>query len=694
MNIVTDYPAWFFIFCVILGVAYSAILYYKDKKHEFSPTLVKVMASLRFISIFLISFLLLSPLIKSVTHNSEKPIIIVAQDNSQSIIINKDSSFYKKEYKESLVKLMNELSSKYEVRNFNFDDKVTEGFKFDYKGKQTDISGLFDDMITRYSNRNVGAIILATDGIYNKGINPLYSTQKIKSPVYTIALGDTTIHKDLLIQKANYNRIVYLGSSFPIEIIVNGNKAKGLSSKLKVTKDGKELFNKNINFTNEQYTETVNVMLEAKESGLQHYRVSITPINDEITLSNNTKDIFIEVLDSRQKILILSNTPHPDISAIKQTLESNRNYEIEDYLLSDFNKPISNYNLVILHQLPAINNNAFSRIIADIQKNSIPTLFILGSQSNYNQLNSINTGVNITVKNQNSNEVVPSLANEFSFFTLSEETKKVLNNFPPLLCAYGDYKMSASSEIMMYQKIGGVATKLPLILFNQNQTSKYAVITGEGLWRWKLSNYAQKNNHEAFDEIFTKLIQYLSVKIDKSLFRVNNNHVFTDNQAVEFDAEVYNDSYELINDADVNIEITNENAKKFPFVFSKTSKSYHLNAGVFPPCDYKYEAKVKLKNKTLTTKGSFIVTAIDEEYVNTLANHQLLYNLAKKHGGEMVYPNQLNTLIDKLKNRDDIKTVSYTQKRYNNILNLYWIFFLILALLTAEWFIRKRNGSY
>ena len=693
MNIVTDYPSWFFIFCILTGIAYSAILYYKDKKHEFSPILVKVMAALRFISVFLISFLLLSPLIKSTTRNSEKPIIIVAQDNSQSIVINKDSSFYKKEYKDNLEKLVNELGSKYDVRTFSFDNTVAEGLNFGFKGKQTDISGLFEDMVTRYANRNVGAIILASDGIYNKGINPIYATQKIKSPVYTVALGDTVVRKDLLIQKVNYNRIVYLGSSFPIEIIANANMAKGLSAKVKVTKDGKELFNKNININNEQYTETINVQLEAKESGLQHYKVSISPVSDEITLSNNTKDIFIEVLDSRQKILILSNAPHPDISAIKQTLESNRNYDIEDYILADFNKPISNYNLIILHQLPA-SNNMFSRIQADIQKYNIPTLFILGTQTNYNQLNSMNVGLNILIKNQNANEVIPSLANEFAFFTLSEETKKVLNNFPPLLCVYGDYKLTASAETMMFQKIGNVVSKQPLILFNQNQTSKYAVIAGEGLWKWKLSNYAQKNNHEAFDEIFTKLIQYLSIKIDKSLFRVNNSHVFTENQPVEFDAEVYNDSYELINDADVSIEITNENGKKFPSVFNKTTKSYHLNAGVFPPGDYRYEAKVKLKNKSLSTKGSFIVTAIDEEYINTLANHQLLYNLAKKHGGEMVYPNQLNSLVEKLNSRNDIKTVTYTQKRYNNILNLYWIFFIILALLSAEWFIRKRNGGY
>jgi hypothetical protein len=35
------------------------------------------------------------------------------------------------------------------------------------------------------------------------------------------------------------------------------------------------------------------------------------------------------VLDARQKILLLYDGPHPDISTIKQSIESNRNFEVK-----------------------------------------------------------------------------------------------------------------------------------------------------------------------------------------------------------------------------------------------------------------------------------------------------------------------------------------------------------------------------
>jgi len=41
-----------------------------------------------------------------------------------------------------------------------------------------------------------------------------------------------------------------------------------------------------------------------------------------------------------------------------------------------------------------------------------------------------------------------------------------------------------------------------------------------------------------------------------------------------------------------------------------------------------------------------------------------------------------------------VKSVTYTKKRFSDVVNLFWVFLIILALLSSEWFIRKRYGSY
>jgi hypothetical protein len=191
-----------------------------------------------------------------------------------------------------------------------------------------------------------------------------------------------------------------------------------------------------------------------------------------------------------------------------------------------------------------------------------------------------------------------------------------------------------------------------------------------------------------------KTIQYLSVKADKSFFRVFLRRIINENEPVELDAEVFNPSYELINDPEVNIIITDADKKQFTYTFSKTSNAYHLNAGNFPPGDYSYEAKVKVNNQIFTQRGEFVVKPLLTEFINTAADHTLLYNLSKKTGGEMYYPNQLDALQKKLLASENIKTVIHEQKEVNDFINLKILFTIVLALLSLEWFIRKYNGLY
>ncbi len=691
MNIVFEYPSWFILFCILAGFGYAFILYRKDKKFsDISIWLVRLMAAFRFLVVTLLCFLLLSPLLKTVNRSVEKPVIIIAQDNSESLVISKDSTYYKKEYKASLQKLIDVLSEKYDVRTYSFADKIKEISNIDslaFNEKQTDISALFEEIETRYSNRNLGAVILASDGLYNKGSNPVFTSDKIKIPVYTIALGDTTIKKDVILTKVEHNRLAYLGNEYPMEVLVNAKQLKGKTSTLTITKGANTLFSQAINFNSDAFTVTIPVLLQAKEVGLQHYKVRLTAVDDEMSVANNSRDVFIDVLDARQKIVILSDAPHPDLAAIKLSIQSNQNYEVESYTIDNFDKPLKKYNLVILHSLPS-TRNAASKILSELNASDVPVWSFSGANI------ILRNDFSISSKANKTNEVEPVLEENFPLFTISEELRKAIKDFPAVACPFGTYQNDNNSNALFYQRIGIVDTKTPLMLFNSTAEVKTALFTGEGIWRWRLQDFAANGNHDLFDEFISKTVQYLSVKVDKSFFKVLGKNNFYENEAIDLEAEVYNESYELINEPEVNIVLTNADNKKFNYTFSKTSNAYRLNAGLMPVGEYKYDAKVKVGEKIYTQRGEFSITALQVELTNTVADHQMLYSLAKKHDGELIYPNQLEQLANKLNAREDIKSVSYSEKKLRDVINLKWIFFLILALLSFEWFIRKRNGAY
>lgn len=675
----------------MLGIGYAFILYRKeDRFDEVAKWQVQLMAAFRVILVSVLAFLLLSPFIKTLFNKVEKPVIIIAQDNSASILMNKDSAYYQQEYLQRIEELKQKLEARYEVKTFTFGEEVKEGAEVDYTQKITNLSNLFDELNNKFFNKNVGALILATDGIFNQGKNPIYSTSTTNYPVYTIALGDTAVPKDIILKEVIHNDITFLGNQFPIEIYTEIQQLKGKRTQLSVTNNGKILFAKEYDILSDKYTINENVLLDAKGIGVQHYHVSFSTIEGEISTVNNAKDIYIEVLDGRQNILILANAPHPDVKALKLSIEQNENYKVSTQFYPDFDGNIEPYSLLIIHQLP--NNTPES--IKKLSRGNISVLYVLGSQTSVHKLNDYNVGLSIKNARNKYNLVLPSQDEAFPLFTLSKEAKSAINEFPPLLAPFGEYKSTMNGYTLLSQKIGSVETENPLMVFYQNENKKVGVIVGEGIWKWRMQDYLKNNNHNAFNEIINKTVQFLSVKEDKSKFRIITKSVFLENEEIVINAELYNDSYELVNEPEITLQIVDEENQAYQFSFNKTSTAYLLNAGMLPVGFYHYSAKVEWGNKTYSQQGKFQINPILLEANNTVANHQLLQNIATKNNGSLIYPNAINQLDKLIAENNDIVSVSYEEEDLKELINLKWIFFLILTLLSLEWFLRKRNGAY
>jgi len=162
---------------------------------------------------------------------------------------------------------------------------------------------------------------------------------------------------------------------------------------------------------------------------------------------------------------------------------------------------------------------------------------------------------------------------------------------------------------------------------------------------------------------------------------------------VLINAVLYNDSYFSVNTPDVSIQLKNEEGKAYNFLFSRTESAYQLDAGMLPAGNYTYTATTTLGNKNHVAQGLFYVNALVAEYQQTIANHQLLNTMAVQTGGKMYMPQNLSHILNDISTNDQIKTLSYEDRKYEELINFKWVFALIVTLLTLEWFLRKRNGE-
>ena len=670
MSIISDLPIIYSIACFFLGVSYAYFLYRKEPLVK-EKSKKRLLFIIRTVFITVLTILLLNPFVKSIQKSKHNPIVILAQDISESIT----DSFSL----QMLTEIGKELND-FEVHEFSFSDNVSKGLSHNNSGLKTNYSNLFNSVKSRFANQNIAGLVLASDGLYNSGGNPLYDNS-INFPIYPIAQGDTLITRDVSITKVLKNEIAFLGNTFPLEITLSAQQCKGENIQIKIWYKGKKIFAENrIISTIDEY-QKIKINLLAEEVGLQNYKILVSQLSNEKNISNNSYTAYVEVIDSRYKILLLAEKNHPDLAAYKNVLERNKNYAVDHVNVVDFSGIFEAYQLVVIFGIKESNS-----LLSQLEKSNVPLLVFDIQQNSYSKLTS-----SFSFKNRGSLNDVKAVKSEFfSKFTFSPELLNLIRDAPPLQTPFGKYTLQIGSELVINQQIGTELTTKPIVIIDESNGRKLAFIMAEGFWKWKLYDYANTNSNIAFDELFSKLTQYLVLQVDKSKFRINYKKQFSENSNVYLEALLYNDSYELINDKEISLVIQNDIGDEFVYEFSKTAESYNLNVGVLEIGKYTFLAKAK--GSELFRKGSFDVKAIQLEQLNTVANHNLLFKLANRSGGKLFYPNQLDEIISAIKkSKNNLITISHKEK-LKGMINIPLILLILLILISLEWFLRKYDG--
>jgi len=151
MGIATDLPIFYSTACILLAFGYAYFLYHKESLIT-NLYLLRGLFLIRFIFISMLSVLLLNPIFKTIQNEEEKPILIIAQDVSSSI---KDSVFY------DLINLSKKFPD-FDVYPYSFSSSITAGFSEFNNGLKTNYNKLVGEVESRFSNRNIAALIIAT----------------------------------------------------------------------------------------------------------------------------------------------------------------------------------------------------------------------------------------------------------------------------------------------------------------------------------------------------------------------------------------------------------------------------------------------------------------------------------------------------------------------------------------------------
>jgi hypothetical protein len=652
--------------------------FYKTKGRS---NLVKLLAVLRFLAIFGILLLLINPIISKKTFETIKTPLAIAVDNSNSIVDLKADSAAKELYDKLTSNA--DLKEKFDVQTYRFDSEfqpIASDEEIDFKGKQTNIDQVAKNLKSINKNLNFPTVLIS-DGNQTSGEDYVFGFNA-NNKVYPLIVGDTTTYLDLKVNQVNVNKYAFHKNKFPVEIFLQYAGTKNINANFSISQGGTTISKQSVNFSPSKKAQVISVLLPADKVGLQIFDARISSSESEKNTYNNSKKFAVEIIDQKTEVAIISAITHPDLGALKRSIESNASRKVTIVKPKDV-KELNKYNVLIIYQ----PNFEFKSIFEANKNLKLNTWIITGNDTDFNFLGQQQSTFSFKMSGQKE-DYLTNFNSDFNLFALDNIG---FENYPPLENPFGTITTNENAEVLLGARIRNLSIDAPLFAFTDKQGVRSAYLFGENSWRWRAQSYLDKKSFDDYDVFVDKTIQYLASNDSKKSLIVNHERFYNSGDAIEITAQYFNKNYELDEKARLTIAVTNTKTKQVKkYDLLRTSNSFKVNLDGLSAGQYSFTVKELNSNASYSSGFEILDFDIEKQFVNP--DVAKLKQLATQTNGTAFVPNQVDALIKALLDNTDYKAIEKAIVKKTPVIDWIWLLILIAILLATEWFIRKYNG--
>lgn len=674
-----------------------------------------LLAGLRFVTLALLLFLLAQPVLRSVVETEHPPVVVVLVDDSRSLDLPApDGAVFAGSVPDAVRAVMPRISSELEgldVRAFRFGDDVraidpsamADSLTFDRP--RTDLSRALDEA---HAVEAPAAVVLVSDGRYNTGLNPALRADRYPVPVFTLTVGDTTRHRDVIAARLLTNELAYRNVELPFDVGLRHFGFPGATVQVTLS-DGTGVLDRAVLELPSSDGETsVSLQTTPKDPGIVRYTVAVTRLDGERTWSNNEVSVGVRVVDSRRRVLLVASAPSPDLSSIRSHLESDPDLSIEqrtqkapgEYYEGALPDPAT-MDLLVLVGFPGREASAddVSRIRGAAQEGT-PLLYLLDRTSDLRAAQSLGDALPASPRairpGFTETTFVPTAAGRRhpSTLELLESVRDPAARLAPLDASNAEWIVTPDAEVLASPRIRGIDLPDPLLAVRRRGASRSAVVLASGLWRWRIAPESVDEGPAAHAALLDGLLRWLSAPEDDRPVRVRPvSRSFDGSDPVRFVGQVYDDAAQPVSDAVVEVRIALPGGEERSLDLQPLGTGrYSGVVATLEEGSYDYTAVATREGAVLgEDRGSFAVEPLTIEYLDTRADPALMAVVAQRTGGA-VLPASADGLRRGLEDRGLLEPRVLTSESTLRLWHIAPLLAALLVLLTLEWFLRKRRG--
>lgn len=630
---------------------------------------------------------------------------------------------------------LNRLEKRFKTNLYGFSGglaRLKDGNDLYGEGRTSDLAGALDETIKRSSGMPLSAVVLATDGASNVPRDLAAVLRELRArdiPVFTVGVGNTSRPMDAELTRVNMPRRVLVGSRLNIETIVGLSGYSETKVLLSVKEDGRTVKTEEFNLRGND-TQAVNLEITPTTPGIHRYTVEITPLDGELTVDNNKQDSLVEVITGPLRILHVEGEPRWELGKIRESIGPNeknvtlvslqRTGENKFYrqgvgnqveLANGFPKSeeeLFSYDGLILGSVEAgfFTADELRNIEAFVARRG-GGLLALGGRLSFDGGKFKGTTIEellplaLTggpVDDANSftpvyKPVLTGAGQSHPVTRLNDDrgaNQKIWNELPPVSVSEVLSNVKPGASVLLEARREGSAQVAPLLVQQRYGRGQTLALTAADTWRWKMRMDAKNNAHETF---WRQMLRYLVSGTPQQVEIGTEKEVYSLDDNVQIVADIRDKRFNPVADARVTARVTKPSGAvvDVPLKFT-TLNSVNTYVGEFK-ADELGQHKIELVGTsqslgTLSSSSNMLVSDLNREYYSAAQNSDLLKRISAETGGKYYTPAEAQSLLDDLIYRQ----TPYSERVTKDLWDMPVNFLLIIGLLSAEWFLRKREG--
>jgi uncharacterized membrane protein len=324
---------------LVLAAVIGTILTYRSARTRGAPARHRiVLTAIRMATLGLMLLCLFRPVLVVRAAVSQQNFIGVLVDDSRSMQIADEAG----QTRGALVRqqfapespLMKSLSEKFLVRTFRFSSaarRLGSPQELTFGGSQTRLGTALEGARQELAGLPLAGLVMVSDGADTTDAalsDALLALKAADVPVFTVGVGEESLHKDIQIGRISVPRSTLKGTSILVDAVVTHRGFPGETVMLDVEDEGRIVGSQEVRLPADGEPAAVRVRFTASEAGARIFRFKIAPKPGEMVSQNNARETLIDVRDRAERILYFEGEPRFELKFIRRAVADDANLRL------------------------------------------------------------------------------------------------------------------------------------------------------------------------------------------------------------------------------------------------------------------------------------------------------------------------------------------------------------------------------